>query len=82
MRLPLISPADLSPKQRPLYADMRAGIEKNFRGFEVIAEPGALIGPWRTRVCTIAKVSRTRGEFCQEICDASAHPRTRLLKPL
>jgi 4-carboxymuconolactone decarboxylase len=46
MRLPLIEPADLSPEQRPLYEDMRAGIEQNFRGFEAITEPGALIGPW------------------------------------
>ena len=31
MRLPLIAPADLSPEQRPIYEDMRAGIEKSFR---------------------------------------------------
>jgi hypothetical protein len=30
MRLRLIAPADLSPEQRPVYEDMRAGIEKNF----------------------------------------------------
>jgi alkylhydroperoxidase family enzyme len=46
MRLPLIEPADLSPEQRPLYDDMRAGIEKNFRGFSTIAPDGALMGPW------------------------------------
>ena len=46
MRLPLIDPADLSPEQRPVYDDMRAGIEKNFRGFKSIAENGALMGPW------------------------------------
>ena len=45
MRLPLIGPADLTPEQRPVY-DMRAGIEKNFRGFKTIAENGALLGPW------------------------------------
>jgi hypothetical protein len=33
MRLPLVEPADLSPEQRPIYEDMRAGIEKNFQGF-------------------------------------------------
>ena len=33
MRLPLIAPAELSPEQRPVYDDMKAGIEKNFRRF-------------------------------------------------
>ena len=46
MRLPLIAPADLSPEQRPIYDDMKAGIEKNFSGFKTIAENGALLGPW------------------------------------
>src|SRR6202167_4960957 len=46
MRLPLIAPADLTSEQRPVYDDMRAGIEKNFSGFRTIAENGALMGPW------------------------------------
>jgi 4-carboxymuconolactone decarboxylase len=46
MRLPLIAPAELSPEQRPVYEDMRAGIEKNFQGFKTIAGNGALMGPW------------------------------------
>jgi 4-carboxymuconolactone decarboxylase len=46
MRLPLIPPAELSDEQRPLYADMLAGIKKNFYGFKTIADDGALIGPW------------------------------------
>jgi 4-carboxymuconolactone decarboxylase len=46
MRLPLIAPSALSPEQRPVYNDMRAGIEKNFKGFKSIAEDGALMGPW------------------------------------
>ena len=46
MRLPLIAPAALSPEQKPIYADMRDGIEKNFKGFKAIADDGALIGPW------------------------------------
>ena len=45
MRLPLIARSDLSPEQRPIYEDMRAGIEKSFQGFKSIAENGALIGP-------------------------------------
>src|ERR1700732_5228443 len=46
MRLPLVSPSDLSAEQRPLYDDMRKGIETNFKGFTGIGEAGALIGPW------------------------------------
>ena len=46
MRLPLIAEADLTTEQRPVYADMRAGIEKSFQGFTSIAPNGALMGPW------------------------------------
>ncbi|MFG1399430.1 carboxymuconolactone decarboxylase family protein [Roseixanthobacter pseudopolyaromaticivorans] len=46
MRVPLTAPADLSQEQRPLYDDMRAGIETSFKGFKAIADDGALIGPW------------------------------------
>jgi len=46
MRLSLIARDDLSHEQRPIYDDMRAGIEKHFQGFRTIAENGALIGPW------------------------------------
>ena len=44
MRLPLIDPATLSAEQRPVYDNMRTGIEKNFQGFKAIAENGALAG--------------------------------------
>ena len=46
MRLPLLAPKDLTPEQRPVYDDMKAGIEKNFQGFKTIAADGALMGPW------------------------------------
>ena len=46
MRLPLIAPADLTPEQRPVYDNMRAGIEQNFQGFKTIAANGSLMGPW------------------------------------
>jgi 4-carboxymuconolactone decarboxylase len=46
MRLPLISPADLTPEQRPLYDDMRSGIASNFNAFTALREDGALMGPW------------------------------------
>jgi hypothetical protein len=32
MRLPQLTRSELDPEQRALYDDMRAGIEKNFRG--------------------------------------------------
>ncbi|MGO9544291.1 MAG: carboxymuconolactone decarboxylase family protein [Rhodomicrobium sp.] len=46
MRLPLIPPSKLSPEQRPLYEDMKKGIETSFREFKAIGKDGALIGPW------------------------------------
>ena len=46
MRLPFIPPSELSAEQRPLYEDMKKGIEQNFRGFKAIGEDGSLIGPW------------------------------------
>jgi len=46
MRLPLISPADLSSAQKPLYDDMKRGIASNFNDFKVLREDGALMGPW------------------------------------
>ena len=46
MRLPLIAPADLTPEQTPLYANMKAGISSNFNTFKTIREDGALMGPW------------------------------------
>jgi alkylhydroperoxidase family enzyme len=46
MRLPLLSPSELDSAQRPLYQDMREGIERNFKGFTAIDAAGRLIGPW------------------------------------
>ena len=46
MRVNAIKPGDLSSEQKPLYQDMKAGIEKNFKGFQAIRHDGALIGPW------------------------------------
>ena len=46
MRLPLLATSELTPEQRPLYEDMRKGIETNFKGFTAIDRKGALIGPW------------------------------------
>lgn len=46
MRLPLLAPESLTKEQKPLYADMRRGIEQNFKGFIAIDGEGRLIGPW------------------------------------
>jgi 4-carboxymuconolactone decarboxylase len=48
MRLPLLDSSKLGPEQRKLYGDMRAGIEKNFKGFTAIDTDGNLIGPWNS----------------------------------
>ena len=46
MRLQLLPRSELSSEQRPLYEDMRRGIETNFKGFTAINEKEELIGPW------------------------------------
>ncbi len=46
MRLPLLPPTGLTDQQKPLYDDMRKGIETNFKGFTAINKSGELIGPW------------------------------------
>jgi 4-carboxymuconolactone decarboxylase len=46
MRLPILNPSDLSDEQKPLYKDMRAGIESHFKGFVNTRTDGALLGPW------------------------------------
>jgi 4-carboxymuconolactone decarboxylase len=46
MRLPLLSPASLSPDQQDLYDDMVAVVEKNFGELVARRNDGALIGPF------------------------------------
>ncbi|MBV8973156.1 MAG: carboxymuconolactone decarboxylase family protein [Sphingomonadaceae bacterium] len=46
MRLPLIPPSELSDEQKPLYDEMKKGIASNFNAFKVLADDGALMGPW------------------------------------
>jgi 4-carboxymuconolactone decarboxylase len=48
MRLPLISPSDLTAEQKPLYEDMKKGISSKFNAFETTREDGALMGPWNS----------------------------------
>src|ERR1700679_4092614 len=45
MRLPLIAPKDLTPEQKPLYDDMKKGIQSNFNAFIAVRDDGALMGP-------------------------------------
>ena len=46
MRAPAILPTDIDADLRPLYDDMREGIERSFKGFIAIRDDGALVGPW------------------------------------
>jgi alkylhydroperoxidase family enzyme len=46
MRVPVTAPAALTAEQKPIYEDMRRGIEEKFRGFVAIRDDGALLGPW------------------------------------
>jgi 4-carboxymuconolactone decarboxylase len=46
MRLAVIEPQRLTAEQKPLYQDMREGIQATFKGIKAIRKNGALIGPW------------------------------------
>lgn len=46
MRLPPIDPADMTPEQRGLYDDMRAGIAASYAGVQTEDGRGALVGPF------------------------------------
>ena len=46
MRMKLTKPENLTAEQKPLYADMKNGIETSFKGFRAIDNDGTLIGPW------------------------------------
>jgi hypothetical protein len=45
MRLQPVDPKSLTSEQRPLYDDMKSGIEQNFTAFRAIGDRGELIGP-------------------------------------
>ncbi|WP_462265090.1 carboxymuconolactone decarboxylase family protein [Mucilaginibacter sp.] len=46
MRLPPIPPDQLNEDQKPLYNNMKEGIEKHLKGFVSARQDGALIGPF------------------------------------
>ena len=74
MRLPLVSPSDLNPEQRPLYEDMRKGIETNFKGFTAINSNGALIGPWNSWL-HFSKFGRPIWELVKALSTSPTLPR-------
>lgn len=46
MRLPQLDHTALTDGRATLYADMKQGIEQNFKGFTAIDGNGDLVGPW------------------------------------
>lgn len=74
MRLPLIDPASLTAEQRPIYDDMRRGIETNFKGFTAIAPDGALIGPWNPWL-TFSKFGGPIWELVKALSSSPSLPR-------
>ena len=46
VRLPLISPSNLTPEQKVLYDRNREQIARGFTAFKTMREDGALLGPW------------------------------------
>jgi 4-carboxymuconolactone decarboxylase len=44
--LPFIPPAELSPEQKLLYDDMKAGIAAKYSTFKTMRPDGAIFGPW------------------------------------
>ena len=75
MRLSLIPPAELGHNQRPLYDDMRKGIEANFKGFVAINEAGQLIGPWNPWI-HFAKFGGPVWELVKALSAAPALPKS------
>ncbi len=74
MRLPLIAPQKLSTDQRPLYDDMKKGIETSFKGFTAIKDDGTLIGPWNPWL-RYPKFGKPVWELVKALSSAPALPR-------
>jgi hypothetical protein len=73
MRLDLIPPDQLPADKKPLYEDMRAGIERSFKGFTAIREDGALMGPWNPWI-RFAKFGGPVWELTKAIADKPSLP--------
>src|SRR4051794_30765256 len=74
MRLKLINPADLTAEQKPLYADMKSGIEASFKGFQAIGDDGTLIGPWNPWL-QFPKIGGPMWELVKALSNAPTLPR-------
>jgi alkylhydroperoxidase family enzyme len=74
MRLPLMSPSSLTREQRPLYDDMRKGIETNFKGFTAIDDKQRLIGPWNPWL-RFSKFGKPVWELVKSLSSAPKLPR-------
>jgi 4-carboxymuconolactone decarboxylase len=74
MRLPQLTRSELDPEQRALYDDMRAGIEKNFKGFTAINSEGDLIGPWNSWL-TYSKFGSPVWELVKALSTSPTVPR-------
>lgn len=74
MRLNIMVPKDLTEEQRPLYNDMKSGIEMNFKGFEAVREDGALIGPWNPWL-TFPKIGGPMWELVKALTLSPTLPR-------
>ena len=46
MRVPVTPPDALTPAQKPIYDDMRKGVDEKFKGFIAVRDDGTLLGPW------------------------------------
>jgi len=74
MRLPTIPPADLTADQKPLYDDMKSGIETNFKGFKAIGDGGELIGPWNPWI-TFPKFGKPVWELVKALASNPSLPK-------
>ena len=74
MRLNIIEPQDLTEEQRPLYNDMKSGIEMNFKGFKAVRDDGALIGPWNPWL-TFPKIGGPMWELVKALSLSPTLPR-------
>jgi alkylhydroperoxidase family enzyme len=73
MRAPPIPPIELDPSTRPLHDDMRAAIERDFKGFIAIREDGALLGPWAPWL-RYAKFGRAAWEMAKAVAIRASLP--------
>lgn len=48
MRLAPLLPSQLTPRQRNLYDDMKAGVAAKYHDFVTMRDDGAFLGPWNT----------------------------------